>query len=186
MDKTYPGLYRPEFEKDSCGFGLIAQMDGIPSHWLVRTAISSLACLTHRGAIAADGKTGDGCGLLLKKPDEFLRAIATENDIKLAPHYAVGMVFLNQEARLAKQGKERLEQELAREGLHVEPYLSIPMPVAMRPSNHCLELNRYSSMPPMIWEKMSLKDTCILPGAVVKKLSMPATVHFIYRVYRHV
>ena len=127
MDKTYPGLYRPEFEKDSCGFGLIAQMDGIPSHWLVRTAISSLACLTHRGAIAADGKTGDGCGLLLKKPDEFLRAIATENDIKLAPHYAVGMVFLNQEARLAKQGKERLEQELAREGLHVSGWRAVPV-----------------------------------------------------------
>ena len=55
------GLYRPSFEKDSCGFGLIAQMDGKASHWLVQTAINSLACLTHRGAVAADQKTGDGC-----------------------------------------------------------------------------------------------------------------------------
>ena len=45
-----PGLYRPEFERDSCGFGLIAQLDGKSSHWLVRTAIESLARLTHRGA----------------------------------------------------------------------------------------------------------------------------------------
>ena len=67
------GLYSPRFEHDSCGFGLIAQMDDRPSHWLVRTAIDALARLTHRGAIAADGKTGDGCGLLLKKPDGFLR-----------------------------------------------------------------------------------------------------------------
>lgn len=62
-------LYSPDFEQDSCGFGLIAQLDDQPSHWLVATAIASLACMTHRGAIAADGKSGDGCGLLFKKPD---------------------------------------------------------------------------------------------------------------------
>jgi glutamate synthase (NADPH/NADH) large chain len=127
MDKTYPGLYRPEFEKDSCGFGLIAQMDGVASHWLVQTAISSLACLTHRGAIAADGKTGDGCGLLLKKPDEFLRAIAAEHNFDLAPHYAVGMIFLNQDDRLATKGKQQLEQELAKEGLGVSGWRSVPV-----------------------------------------------------------
>jgi len=60
-------LYRPDFEQDSCGFGLMANMDDKPSHWLVQTAINSLACLTHRGAVAADGKSGDGCGLLFKK-----------------------------------------------------------------------------------------------------------------------
>ncbi|MBU1231535.1 MAG: hypothetical protein KKC77_01525, partial [Proteobacteria bacterium] len=54
-------LYDREFEKDNCGFGLIAHMNGEASHKLVRTAISSLARMTHRGGIAADGKTGDGC-----------------------------------------------------------------------------------------------------------------------------
>ena len=54
------GLYKETYERDSCGFGLIASLDDAPSHWLVRTAISSLNRLTHRGAIAADGKTGDG------------------------------------------------------------------------------------------------------------------------------
>ena len=72
------GLYQPGFEKDSCGFGLIASIDDKPSHWLVKTSIEALARLTHRGAVAADGKSGDGCGLLLKKPDEFLRARAAE------------------------------------------------------------------------------------------------------------
>lgn len=54
------GLYRPDFEKDSCGFGLIAQMDNQADHRLVKTAINALARLTHRGAVAADGKSGDG------------------------------------------------------------------------------------------------------------------------------
>ena len=89
------GLYRPEFEHDSCGFGLIAQMDGVVSHSLVQSAIDSLARLTHRGAIAADGKTGDGCGLLIRKPDGFLRAVAAESDIKLEELYAAGVRRIN-------------------------------------------------------------------------------------------
>lgn len=113
------GLYRPDFEKGSCGFGLIAHMDGRASHALVQTAIGSLARLTHRGAVAADGKTGDGCGLLLKKPDGFLRAIARELGFALADNYAVGMVFLNPTAKLASAARRRLEGELKREGLEV-------------------------------------------------------------------
>ena len=69
------GLYRPEFEHDSCGFGLIAHIHNKPSHWLVETAVEALARLTHRGAVAADGKSGDGCGLLMKRPESFLRTV---------------------------------------------------------------------------------------------------------------
>ena len=54
------GLHDPRFEHDSCGFGLIAHLDNAPSRWLVDTALSSLARMSHRGAILADGKTGDG------------------------------------------------------------------------------------------------------------------------------
>ena len=75
-EKFTHGLYDPSFEHDSCGFGLIANIDDEPSHWLVKTAISALTRLTHRGAVAADGKTGDGCGLLIKTPDPFFRAVA--------------------------------------------------------------------------------------------------------------
>ncbi len=120
------GLYRSAFEKDNCGFGLIAQMDGKPSHWLVSTAISALARLTHRGAVAADGKSGDGCGLLLRKPDSFLRAAAAELDIEVADLYAVGMVFLNQDAALADAARQRLAAELAREGLAVAGWRLVP------------------------------------------------------------
>ena len=120
------GLYRPEFEKDNCGFGLIAHMDAEPSHWLVKTAIKSLARLTHRGAVAADGKTGDGCGLLLTKPDEFLRAMAAEAGIELAANYACGMVFLNPDSSLARAAIARLEEALAAEGLEVAGWRTVP------------------------------------------------------------
>jgi glutamate synthase (NADPH) large chain len=73
------GLYHPDEFKDNCGFGLIAHMQGEPSHTLLQTAIEALTCMTHRGGINADGKTGDGCGLLIQKPDVFLRAIAQEH-----------------------------------------------------------------------------------------------------------
>ena len=106
MHETHDGLYRPEFEKGSCGFGLIAHMDDQPSHWLVRTAITALERLTHRGAVAADGKTGDGCGLLLKKPDAFLRAIAHEAGLILADEYASGLVFLAPEEMLRERARQ--------------------------------------------------------------------------------
>src|SRR5271155_811572 len=77
------GLYRQAYERDSCGFGLIARLDDPARHWGLQTAISSLNRLTHRGAIAADGKTGDGCGLLIKKPVGFLRAVAHESGFSL-------------------------------------------------------------------------------------------------------
>ncbi len=120
------GLYHPDFERENCGFGLIAQMDDKPSHWLLKTAIGALARLTHRGAVAADGKTGDGCGLLLKKPDGFLRARAAELGFALADNYAVGMIFLNQDANKATQARTRLEKELKAEGLDVLGWRTVP------------------------------------------------------------
>jgi glutamate synthase (NADPH/NADH) large chain len=114
---TEKGLYRESYEKDSCGFGLIANLDDEPSHWLVKTAIASLNRLTHRGAIAADGKTGDGCGLLLKKPEKFLRAVAKDAGIKLGPLFAAGNVFLSQDPALAARAKEELAAQLKNEGL---------------------------------------------------------------------
>src|SRR3984885_5677634 len=109
------GLCRSAYEKDSCGFGLIASLDDQASHWVLQTAISSLNRLTHRGAIAADGKTGDGCGLLIKQPTAFLRAVAAESGLKLAPLFAAGLVFLNPDPGAAAQARSLLGEELQRE-----------------------------------------------------------------------
>ncbi len=123
---TGRGLYREAYERDSCGFGLIASLDDKPSHWLVQTAISSLNRLTHRGAIATDGKTGDGCGLLLKKPEKFLRAVAKDAKIKLSPRFASGLVFLNQDPSLAALARAELKGQLEREGLTLAGFRAVP------------------------------------------------------------
>src|SRR5690242_21017085 len=112
MSSTDTGLYKEAYERDSCGFGLIANLDDQPSHWLVQTAITSLNRLTHRGAIAGDGKTGDGCGLLLKRPEGFLRAVAAEAGIDLAEKFASGLVFLDPDPALARSARAALESEL--------------------------------------------------------------------------
>lgn len=127
MYHSQGGLYRPEFEKDNCGFGLIAQMDGEASHWLISTAISALARLTHRGAVAADGKSGDGCGLLIGKPDVFLKRVAKELGFKLTDNYAVGMLFLNQNDELAEQTRTILQEEIIKEGLEVVGWRKVPL-----------------------------------------------------------
>ncbi len=106
------GLCRAAHERDSCGFGLIASLDDRASHWVVQTAISSLNRLTHRGAIAADGKTGDGCGLLIKQPTGFLRAVAAEAGFALAPLFASGLVFLSRDAAKAAAARAALTEQL--------------------------------------------------------------------------
>ncbi len=120
------GLFDPAYERDSCGFGLIASLDDQPSHWIVRTAITSLNRLTHRGAIAADGKTGDGCGLLLKKPRAFLEAIAQQAGIGLAERFAVGCVFLSTFDDQAQRARSALEAQLRREELEVAGWRLVP------------------------------------------------------------
>ena len=121
------GLYRPGEFKDNCGFGLIAHMEGDASHDLLKTAIESLTCMTHRGGIAADGKTGDGCGLLIQKPDGFLR----EEAHKLFNHtlsdlYGVGMVFLDQDEALANEQRDVLSQTLQDQGLKLVGWREVP------------------------------------------------------------
>ncbi|MEA1989460.1 MAG: glutamate synthase large subunit [Pseudomonadota bacterium] len=121
------GLYSPEFEKENCGFGLIANMDDKPSHWVVKTAIESLANMTHRGGVAADCCTGDGCGLLIKKPAKFLASVAVKEGFTLACTYAAGMVFLSQDTDKAAKARNFLEERLTSKGLIVAGWRKVPV-----------------------------------------------------------
>ena len=121
------GLYRPEFEKDNCGFGLIAHMDGKPSHWLIQTAIGALARLTHRGAVASDGKTGDGCGVLMAMPDTFMRARAADADITLSGFFATGLVFSSRAASHFDAINTTFESECAAHGLQLAGWRDVPL-----------------------------------------------------------
>ncbi|VVM84030.1 Glutamate synthase [NADPH] large chain [Pseudomonas fluorescens] len=122
------GLYHPEEFKDNCGFGLIAHMTGEPSHHLLQTAMQALTCMTHRGGINADGKTGDGCGLLMQKPDQFLRAMAKEHfAAELPKQYAVGMVFFNQDPIKAEAARANMDREIIAAGLQLIGWRKVPI-----------------------------------------------------------
>ena len=86
--------------KDNCGFGLVASINNIPSHTYLENAITALERMMHRGAVAADGKTGDGSGLLMSMPKKFMAKVAEEADIELPEQYAVGMIFTKDKKHL--------------------------------------------------------------------------------------
>ena len=90
------GLYHPEFEHDSCGVGFIANIKGKKSHEIVRQAVQILENLAHRGACGCDPLTGDGAGIMIQMPDEFLRKECAKLNIELPAlgSYGCGMVFL--------------------------------------------------------------------------------------------
>ncbi|MEM0955597.1 MAG: glutamate synthase large subunit, partial [Pseudomonadota bacterium] len=121
------GLYRPDEFRDNCGFGLIAHTQGEASHRLLQTAIESLTCMTHRGGIAADGKTGDGCGLLLQMPDGYMRALCQAHfQHELSDRYAVGMIFLSRDSDDAAKERQSLQSILEDEGLAVIGWRVVP------------------------------------------------------------
>ena len=112
--------------RDSCGFALLAHMDGEKSHWLVETTLESLARLTHRGAVAADGKSGDGCGIMLQFPEPFLRAVAKDCGFRLSEHFASGLVFFSPDSKLIERGQEILTRHLSRFALNVQGWREVP------------------------------------------------------------
>ncbi|MCW8195335.1 glutamate synthase large subunit [Proteobacteria bacterium 005FR1] len=121
------GLYSIDEFKDNCGFGMIAHLKGAQSHHLLQTAIEALTCMTHRGAIGADQKTGDGCGLLLQKPDGFFRKIVAEEcGVELERQYGVGSLMLSRDAAKAAHAKKVLEEELTAQGLSIATWRDVP------------------------------------------------------------
>ncbi len=119
-------LYHHSQARENCGFGLIAHLEGVASHRIVRTAISGLDRMQHRGGISADGKTGDGCGLLMQKPDSFFRAIAEEKGWVLGKKYGVGIFFLSQDPVKAELARAIIEQEITRETLTLVGWRDMP------------------------------------------------------------
>ena len=101
-------------DHDACGVGFITQLGAKPSHEVVDRALTALQRLSHRGGLDADGRSGDGAGLLTALPDSFLRKRASEQGIALPKKYAVGMLFVVKPAEL---DLTRFEMALAENGL---------------------------------------------------------------------
>uniref|UniRef100_UPI0035DB1974 glutamate synthase large subunit n=2 Tax=Enterococcus avium TaxID=33945 RepID=UPI0035DB1974 len=108
-----PTMYDPSFEKDACGMGFIAQMEGKASHQLVKHALTMLERMNHRGGTGAEPETGDGAGILATIPDKFFQREAKTAGVSLPDRgqYAVGMFFLPAE----EKHKNGLQQALVKE-----------------------------------------------------------------------
>jgi glutamate synthase (ferredoxin) len=112
------GLYDPSYEHDSCGVGFIVDLKGRKSHQLVRDGMTALLNLNHRGACGCENNTGDGAGLLIQIPHEFLASRCQELSIKLPEpeHYGVGAFFASPDPEQQRLGMELFAGIVAQEG----------------------------------------------------------------------
>ena len=111
------GLYRPEFEHDSCGVGFVAHIKGERSHQIIRDADHLLCRMEHRGARGAEKNTGDGTGILTALPHEFLGKVARASFGKELPEpgrFAAGNVFLPTDEAARAHCKRTVEAICAR------------------------------------------------------------------------
>jgi glutamate synthase domain-containing protein 2/glutamate synthase domain-containing protein 1/glutamate synthase domain-containing protein 3 len=111
-------------DHDACGVGFVAQMGSAGSREVVDCALEALRRLGHRGGVDADGRSGDGAGLLTRIPDKFLRREARGAGIELPPQFAVGMVFFPGEQ---DQAKRRIEQSAQTRGLQLLGWRRVPI-----------------------------------------------------------
>jgi glutamate synthase (NADPH/NADH) large chain len=120
------GLYDPRNEHDACGVGFVVDIKGRRSHRIVQQGLAILERLTHRGAVGADPKAGDGAGILLHLPDQFFRAVVAF-DLPEAGAYAVGMLFLPRD-EAAKAGAETIvDRFVEEEGQTIIGWRDVPV-----------------------------------------------------------
>ncbi len=122
-------LYSPEQEHDACGVGFVAALDGKPRREVVSRAIDALKAVFHRGAVDADGKTGDGCGVHLQVPQEFFRAAVAQTGHKLrSGRIAVGQIFLPRTDYTAQETcRTIVESEILRVGFYLYGWRQVPI-----------------------------------------------------------
>ena len=122
--------YNPADEKDSCGVGLVVQIDGTPRREIVEMAIRALKAVWHRGAVDADGKTGDGAGIRIDVPQDFFRDAVRSQGHTIANdrQVCVGQIFLPR-TDLAQQEKARsiIETEVVRFGFYIYGWRQPPI-----------------------------------------------------------
>lgn len=120
------GLYLPEFEHDNCGAGFICSLKGIKSNDIIHKALEILDKLEHRGAVSADGKTGDGAGILIDVPHEFFTK-SCSFELPRAGEYAVGNVFLPQKENQRNYCIEIFEDNIKKQGLKLLGWRNVPV-----------------------------------------------------------
>src|SRR5688572_12857546 len=126
------GLYSREDERDACGVGLVVAIDGKPRRDVVTLAIAALKSLWHRGAVDADGKTGDGAGILIDAPQGFFREIVERggHKPKSGPIF-VGQVFLpRNDFGAQERARVIVESEILRAGFEIYSWRQVPVDIS--------------------------------------------------------
>ncbi|MDM7965801.1 glutamate synthase large subunit [Blastomonas fulva] len=127
------GMYRPDYESDACGVGLVAATDGKPSRRVVESAIDALKAVWHRGAVDADGKTGDGAGLHVDLPVRFFDDAIADSGHKVLPNkLAVGMIFLPRTDLQAQETcRTIVESEIIEAGYTIYGWRQVPVDISV-------------------------------------------------------
>lgn len=120
------GLYLPEFEHENCGAGFICNLNGKRTNQIIHDALEILVKLEHRGGVSADGKTGDGAGLLIDIPHDYFTRICSFS-IPDQREYAVGMVFLPKISNQYNYCKTTFENEINKQGLTILGWREVPV-----------------------------------------------------------
>ena len=120
------GLYLSEFEHENCGAGFICNLNGEKTNQIIHDALEILVKLEHRGGVSADGKTGDGAGLLIDIPHIYFKRVC-DFTIPNQREYAVGMVFLPKVSNQYNFCKTTFENELKIQGLAILGWREVPV-----------------------------------------------------------
>jgi len=120
QDDSHQGLYRPEFEHDSCGTGFITNINGHKSNQIIDNALTMLENMEHRGACGCDPDSGDGAGILIQLPHELLMDECSNLEISLPEpgEYGVGMIFFPKDSALKKACRTVIANAIEKLGLH--------------------------------------------------------------------
>jgi len=120
------GLYNPENEHDSCGIGFVANIRGEPSHDIIVRGLEVLRNMDHRGAINSDNSSGDGAGILMQIPHEFIVDVLKVN-VGDQGNYGTGLIFLPKDEEESSLCLDLLSQHIEKEGLRIAGYRDVPV-----------------------------------------------------------
>ena len=159
------GLYNPIAEHDSCGVGFVAALNQDCEHDVVRLGLQVLNNLTHRGAVGANSTTGDGAGMLVRMPDDFFRAESKRLGFSLPSvgDYAVGMMFMPQDAQAHAAVIALVEKALCDEGMAVVAWREVPI-------NHSAINDEVAAVAPKILQIIASRGAIAAGDAFERKL----------------
>src|ERR1700722_7436012 len=123
------GLYSPEFERDACGIGFVANIKSNKSHQIVSDALTILENMEHRGACGCENNTGDGAGIMIQTPHEFFFDECVRLGVHLPSYgkYGVGMLFFPRDIRLKEECRDIFARSAEKLGLEILGYRKGPL-----------------------------------------------------------